>query len=126
MAAVGYTAVNRVRYFSGHPKVRTSFVSASGRSLSGVINANQYGSVGGPLWRAAANPSKLNQLEAGYWSLSNEIAKGILAGGTADPYVVDGGTFAVRTRNSGAPGGSFFEFKTQVPGSNNTFYGLQQ
>ena len=125
MAAVGYSATNRVNYFKNHPKARVGLFGAKNKSLSGVIVKRQFASFGGPQWRKTGNLGKLNQFDAAKWSLSASVAKGIFQGTVEDPYAKQGGTYGFRTKGSGSPGGNFFNFDSQIDGSNNTFYGLK-
>jgi len=49
----------------------------------------------------------------------------IAAGSYQDPFGNSGGTFGMRTANSGPPGGAFVSFP-QIPGSGNVFFGLRR
>ena len=125
MAAVAYSAVNRANYLKSHSRTKPSFFGARSRTLEGVIRGpGQYGSVGGPLWRAAGSPEKLNKTEAGMWALAKSTAAGVLAGTVSDPFADQGGTYGFRTHGSGSPGDSYVVFSPQIEGSENTFYGL--
>ena len=126
-AAIGYTPVNRAQYLKRHSHAKAGLFGAKGRSLDAIINANrQFVSVGGRLWNMAMNPGNLTGVSASSYSVAKEIATGVLAGVTVDPYASQGGTFAFKTAGSGSPGGSYVQFSNQIEGSNNTFYGMKQ
>jgi hypothetical protein len=130
MAAIAYSAVNRAAYLQDHPKTKLNFFGATARSLPGVINVGQYGSVGDANFLQAKNPSTINTSTgsgaAACEFLKNAIsaAEGVLDGTIADPFDSSGGTFGLRTAGHAGPGGSYFKFSNQLPGSGNNFYGI--
>jgi hypothetical protein len=134
MAAIAYTAVNRVNYLRGNPNIPPSFFGASSATLSGVINKNQYGSVDNPMWKQAATPDGINvnapkgmQL-CSFFSNAYSVAAGVVSGAIPDPFASYGGTYGMRTAGHGSPGGRFVAFpaSAQIEGSGNIFFGLKQ
>ena len=78
--AIGYSIVNRV----GAPGFPSSLTAV-------IFEPNQYASVGGKLWNAAANPSQLTGANAASYAQARRIATGILNGTIPDP--VPGATY---------------------------------
>jgi hypothetical protein len=133
MAAVAYSAVNRVNYLAKNPNTKPSFFGATDRTLAGVINPDQYGSVGSPMWNQAANPGTVNILAYGgsrkcsFLSNAFSVANGVVSGSILDPFDAFGGTYGMRTAGHGPPGGAYVEFpaSAQIKGSGNVFFGLE-
>lgn len=133
MAAIAYTACNRVSYLQSHPKVNISYFGAKDRTLTGVINKNQYASVGLPKWNQALDPSELNIMTSigaelcSYYHQAYTVAQGVVDGKIKDPFAAHGGTYAMRTAGHGSPGGDFFQLPSEIiKGSGNVFFGLSQ
>ena len=133
MAAVGYSALNRVEYFAENPDTKLNFFGATDKSLSGVINSNQYGSVGSANWNLAGNTSSINAATPGGAKICSffqnvfSTAASVKAKTAPDPLHAYGGTFGMRTAGHGSPGGAFKSVpaSAQVPGSNNVFFGIE-
>ena len=70
-------------------------------------------------------PDKLNRINAAFFALSNSVAADIFAGTIPDPFAAQGGTYGMFQAGHNAHLGSgFFVLDSQIPGSNNIFYGL--
>jgi RHS repeat-associated protein len=132
MAAIGYSATDRVDWYAKNPRTNLNFFGATDKSLDGVINRKQYGSVDSDMWVRASNPQQFNVLTPrgsetcsflkNVYSVASDV-KNVKA---HDPFISEGGTFGMRTKGHGTPGGkNFFQFKTQIPGSGNTFFGVK-
>ncbi len=132
MAAIAYTIINRANYLQDNPRVSLSYFGATARSIRGVVTRSQFGSVGSPLFRLAATPSRIQTStrsganNCNFLKAAISVAQGTLSGAIEDPYDSLGGVYAFRTKGSGPPGGDFFVFDSsaQLPTAGNTFYGL--
>jgi hypothetical protein len=132
MAAVAYTVINRAAYLQDNPNVSLAYFGATARSIPGVINDNQFGSVGSSAFNGAASPVDLDtSTPAGaraceFLKRAIAAAEAALAGQIDDPFDSEGGVFGFRTTGHGGPGGLYFAFPSaeQITGSGNTFYGL--
>ena len=122
MAAIAYTVINRSTFLQITGE-RPSYFGASDSSISGVITANQFGGLGSPRFKLAANPAQLNPADCAFLNRAIAIAQGALAGTLGDPFAEEGGVFGFRTAGSGSPGGNFSPLPP-IYGSRNVFYGL--
>lgn len=135
MNAIASVVLNRVSYLqlkdkNGKFQEKLNYFGASARSIAGVVTKGQFSSVGGN--RYNVNPSNLDtaskfgKIECDL--LKRAVSKGLgsVSGSVADPFASYGGVYALLTAGSGSPGGAFWQFPAgaQVPGSANTFYGL--
>ena len=134
MAAIAYTVVNRLNYLQANPKTRPSFFGGTSASIAGLITPGQYGSVGSDMYNLPDNISSIDtscskgQAVCDFLKNAIDIADGVIAGNIDDPFADYGGTFAMRTKGHGGPGGLFTDIpaKAQIDGSNNVFFGLKQ
>jgi RHS repeat-associated protein len=132
MADIGYSAMNRLAYYTQNPGTNLSLFGATDSTLSGIINSNQYGSVGNPMWNLASNTSSINTATArgeklcSFFANVFSVAQSVMSNTAPDSLSPMGGTFGFRTTGSGSPGGSYVVAppSMQIPGSGNTFYGL--
>jgi hypothetical protein len=127
MAAIGYSALERLEYLTSHRRIRPGFFGARDKTLLGVISApGQYGSYNQTLWnKAGSNLRKMNHIDRDFLNLSNAVAYDILKGLIPDPFGAQGGTFGLRTHSHTELAGPFF-LLPQIPGSLNDFFGMTQ
>jgi uncharacterized protein RhaS with RHS repeats len=145
MAAIAYTVVNRLNYLQANPKVKPSFFGGTSASIDGLITGGpngQYGSRGlqkdgsinNPMWNLTDRVSSIDtscsngKALCDFFKNAFDVADGVISGNVADPFADYGGTFAMRTKGHGSPGGSYTTIPAaaQITGSNNVFFGLDQ
>ena len=128
MAAIGYSVVNRVDDLQDS-SVPLSLYGATDRSMSGVVNASQYGSLNSGRFSLAANPSsistadKVGRYNCATLERSIRTAEGVLNGSIKDPFAAQGGTYGMKTQNHQSPGDGFTKLP-HITGSRNDFYTL--
>ena len=131
MAAIAWTAIDRANYLQSNPKTSLSFFSATARTIQGVVNRNQFGSVGSYQFNLAATPQRIDvsigtgQDQCDFLKAAIGVAVGSLSGKTPDPFGSLGGVYAFRPDDK-SPGPNYFRFddKDQIMGTPNTFWGL--
>jgi len=133
MLALAFEPINRADYVASNPKDHGVFGKGTSPRIPGTIVSQQFGSLSQPKFK---NPlyvvndprlgTKGQHAMCDFLKRAIQAANFALQNPAADPFNSLGGVFGNRLRGHGSPGSPRFYPLPDIPGSNNTFWGLSR